>query len=212
MSLSWNIEKIKDYETVCRDAEGHIKHRTEALIFATMSVGMGRITEDNAAEFYARLHVIEGATGSMCYGPDPVPALVEKIAGDTSLDLSDTIERALREAGVGGRKDRSAPFTADEIKAHIGLTVNVGYETREEWAQRVIIGAGDRLHKYGERRLSDEEIEAQQQELRLRAEQLYNDSRYDAANDLENQIDRYDVTVMRDLVGYYERATEDMKL
>jgi hypothetical protein len=33
---------------------------TERIILLTMSVGMGEITEKNAGEFYARVHVVEG--------------------------------------------------------------------------------------------------------------------------------------------------------
>src|SRR5581483_2508285 len=62
MSLTWNIEKVKDYDTVCW-IEGELNPITNTLIWATMSVKLGEITEKNAAEFYARLAITEKITG-----------------------------------------------------------------------------------------------------------------------------------------------------
>lgn len=59
MSLDWQLTKIRDYETVCLVDDGTgrqiLNPRTNALIYATMAVGMGDITEKNAPEFYARV-------------------------------------------------------------------------------------------------------------------------------------------------------------
>lgn len=88
MALTWNIGKVKDYKTNCFDRiprEGNearlneggfmgpfwyeskddatmlerMSVTTQTLIFATMSVGLGSITEKNAEEFYRRLAWVE---------------------------------------------------------------------------------------------------------------------------------------------------------
>lgn len=60
MALTWKLTSITDYESVCwlPEYEGStyktLNPVTEYLIFSTMSVGMGEITEANWEEFYAR--------------------------------------------------------------------------------------------------------------------------------------------------------------
>jgi hypothetical protein len=80
MALSWNVEEVENHETVCFEmrkpnpSEGkvetdengearYLRPLTEMLIFSTISVGIGRITEKNAAEFYARLRLMEQIDG-----------------------------------------------------------------------------------------------------------------------------------------------------
>lgn len=59
MSLDWDLSKIEDRDTVCRvtDADGNkvMSPATHALIWSTMAVGLGQITEKNAEVFYARV-------------------------------------------------------------------------------------------------------------------------------------------------------------
>lgn len=67
MSLNWNIGSIKDHKTVCtiiaeKDDEMRgvkagdelLNPITSTLIWTTLAVDMGEITEKNAAEFYDR--------------------------------------------------------------------------------------------------------------------------------------------------------------
>jgi hypothetical protein len=75
MSLNWNAEKVENYEQVCLIGEGDEKRLnpvTHALIFHTMSVGLGSITKENAAKFYARVALVEKIDGASCHdGKDP---------------------------------------------------------------------------------------------------------------------------------------------
>ena len=113
MALSWQVDGIKDYETVWWEGEkGSIDRRmnpvTEALIFGTMSVGLGSITDKNVDEFAARFRIIEKIHGAQLYKPDP--------SGEGRVDW----------------------FVSDEdFIAHIGLVCNVTNETRSKWAQRI---------------------------------------------------------------------------
>lgn len=62
MSLNFKLTNIKDYETVCLDENNHIKPITNNIIFSTMAVDMGEITEKNYVEFYTRLLMFDTAT------------------------------------------------------------------------------------------------------------------------------------------------------
>ena len=113
MSLNWQVDGIKDYENVCWIGDREMGDRrmnpvTEALIFGTMSVGLGSITDKNVDEFAARFRVIEKIHGAMLYKPNP--------EGEGHIDwyLSD-----------------------EDFIAHIGLACNVSNETRSKWAQRI---------------------------------------------------------------------------
>lgn len=79
MSLDWDITRIKDYETLCwvpapgplnrsqgvvtNDQSQMLNPVTHALIFATMSVGWGEITEQNYQDWYLRYRMWELCVG-----------------------------------------------------------------------------------------------------------------------------------------------------
>jgi hypothetical protein len=73
MSLNWNVEQVVNHEQVCfietdeKDSEGKPLRRmnpvTDALIWATISIKLGEITEANADDFYARLAIMEKLSG-----------------------------------------------------------------------------------------------------------------------------------------------------
>lgn len=61
MSLNYQLTNIRDWQELTGD-EG-VKPVTQALIFATMAVGMGQITEANAHKFAVRLEVVQRVDG-----------------------------------------------------------------------------------------------------------------------------------------------------
>jgi len=82
---------------------------TNALIWATIGVGLPGITRENAAEFFARLRFIERLDGA----------------------------HLIRAEVDGVRPEGYAAFiTPEEIVAHIGLTANVTRESRTQWLKR----------------------------------------------------------------------------
>lgn len=109
MSLRFDFERIKDYETTCYvdadelDADGTPLRRlnpvTNSLVWSTISVKLGAITEANADEFYARYKFCERLDG---------PFLT----------------------GAGGKPYRLTP---EDVQAHIGLTCNVVNESRAKF-------------------------------------------------------------------------------
>lgn len=103
MSLNWNLEGIKDYKTICWDEDGSLSGLTECMIFMTIPVKIGRITEANAGEFWARLNFVQKHDGAM-----------------------------MRKVDENG-ESKPAFFTAEDVVAHIGLSCNVADETRAKF-------------------------------------------------------------------------------
>lgn len=120
MALRYSLEQIENWKDVCfieasddipdagvKKGQRIMNPVTDALIMATMGVGLGSIAEKNAAEFYARLSL-----GESLYGP-----------------------HLIRPQEDGTRKPR--PITAEEVRAHTGLSCNVSDESRTKWLQRI---------------------------------------------------------------------------
>ena len=68
MSLDWDLTKIKNYKEVCweenEDGTSRLNAVTDSLIWLTMAIGIGRITEENAPEVYGRIAAYEKLFGS----------------------------------------------------------------------------------------------------------------------------------------------------
>ena len=60
MPLNWGISKVANWEQVSMDSKnGKEAWITQALIWATMQIGMSSITEKNADEFYMRIALVQ---------------------------------------------------------------------------------------------------------------------------------------------------------
>ncbi len=107
MALHWDISKIENYKEVCRlppekgEEVGDLTPVTESLIWATMEIEMGQITEANYVEFWMRLSALD----ALCEGE------VGRIYDP--------------EKSRGGKKFRMRPITLEEVRNHIGLGTNV---------------------------------------------------------------------------------------
>lgn len=66
MSLDYFLGDIEDYKTLCFNEDG-MNHETKGLIFATIGLGIDRITEKNWREFAIRLRIWEQVVGCFCY-------------------------------------------------------------------------------------------------------------------------------------------------
>lgn len=115
MSLNWNVSKIADSNTVCfqhytenGEPQRRMTQSTELLIFTTMVVGFGRITESNYKEFYKRVALFERLHGA---------ARAKKDCRGKFVD---------------------DPYTLEDIRQHIGLTTNVSEEKPAAWRKRII--------------------------------------------------------------------------
>lgn len=119
MALNWDVTKIENYEevTTVQDADGNDIWNpvTESLVWLAMFTDIGwEITEENAAEFYARIRVYEKLHGTMLKGRD-------------------------EETG----KVQSRPITPADVQSHIGLSVNVSGESRSKFMKKQVERALD---------------------------------------------------------------------
>jgi len=124
MSLNYDLGKIANYEQVCfLEAPADIPSQgimqgdrmmnpvTQTLVWSTIAVDLGSITEANAAEFFARLRLVERLDGPFLIRP---------------------------EGPDGKRPEGSAAFvTEDEVLAHVGLSCNVSTMTRSQWLRKI---------------------------------------------------------------------------
>ena len=111
MSLNWDFTKCKDSEALGEAEEWPITH---ALIWLTMGTGIGDISEKNAPEFYARIHLLEEIDGKW-------------LRFATHFDAENQADEW---------EDR--PITPEDVQKRIGLSTNVfPMETRAKWLSRV---------------------------------------------------------------------------
>ena len=59
MSLNWNVQKVDNYEEM-QETESGI---TDAVVWLTMAVGIGEITETNVEEFAQRTALVQMLNG-----------------------------------------------------------------------------------------------------------------------------------------------------
>ncbi|HIL26424.1 MAG TPA: hypothetical protein EYG21_03385 [Nitrospinaceae bacterium] len=108
MSLNWNLKDIVDFEKVCWQEDQSINPITEGLVFRTMTVSLGEITQKNANEFWERSFM-----ASIGIGQKPISVFTE-------------------ENGLS-RRD----YTLEEITKHIGLKTNVSNKSRASFMKDV---------------------------------------------------------------------------
>jgi hypothetical protein len=119
MSLDAKWTAVKNWEEVCfEDREAtpirpkgrYIKPQTEAIVFATMFVGMNRITEENWNEFYARLFAWERAHGQLLFN------------------------------GFDEKTGQKIPYYLSEevVRQHIGLHTNASNLTAKQFAVKLL--------------------------------------------------------------------------
>ena len=135
MSLNWNVNDVKwPYVWVggTEDGMGNITFTGKpedpkfmnpvinTLIWATMAVGIGSITEENWREFAARMEITERLNG---------PFL--KVSSNITPD----------KLAIYGLTEAPASFPLWVVKECIGLKTNVTNETRSAWSKRKMAGA-----------------------------------------------------------------------
>lgn len=120
MSLNWSTQKVKYFNDnpdnlYVKISKGNpdeyedVNAETKALIFGSMSVGFGTITEKNASEWYARWKMCEEYDGySLC--------------------------RIVKENG----KYEDVYLTPEVVIKHIGLSTNVSLMTTPNWCKTFI--------------------------------------------------------------------------
>ena len=59
MALNWDLGDIENFKSVCRNEDESLREETELLIFYTMNLGMGLITQNSVDKFILRLRMYE---------------------------------------------------------------------------------------------------------------------------------------------------------
>ena len=96
MSLNYDLSTIKDWEKVTKHPDrAELTPVTHALIWATIAVGSGHITELNAYQFYRRLSFSERARGSY----------LQKWDGEASSERYITIAEVRAHVGLSTNAD-----------------------------------------------------------------------------------------------------------
>lgn len=80
MALHWSVEDVANYEEVCfliagpedvgrgvKEGDKFLNGITRSLTFATIPVGISRITKANVNDFYSRLSAWEKLYGAACF-------------------------------------------------------------------------------------------------------------------------------------------------
>ena len=111
MGGNWFRPNESDLEKLAagQDFVKRLRPITNALIWATLSVDLRGITEENHVEFWTRLRLCEKLTGAFMNWKDP-------------------------ETG----KWESRLITFEEVKSHIGLGTNVSPSTWREWMTKQV--------------------------------------------------------------------------
>ena len=83
MSLNYYYSDVANANKVMFDEDDMMRPDTKSIIFTTMAVGLGEITEKNWLEFYARMNILERLHG---YTPIPPERLKEHIGLRTNVN------------------------------------------------------------------------------------------------------------------------------
>ena len=73
MSLDFNLTAVKkdsQNKDVCRDKDGNLTGLAQTMIFMTMFVDLGEVTEKNYKMFWERCYLYEHGLGAMRKNPD----------------------------------------------------------------------------------------------------------------------------------------------
>lgn len=96
MPLRYELSNIKDFETVCLMPDGELKVITEVLI--KTAVGISRITDTNAAEYFERLCLLAAVEGAPAIHGDGTPWFItqDDVNAHIGLDTNHTSVSAAR--------------------------------------------------------------------------------------------------------------------
>jgi len=118
MSLNYNLSNVKCYQqdfsklyvkyTQFGSEYEDLNPEAKSMVFATVMVGIGTITDSNASDFYARYKFLEKIDGTYLYS----------YLGESG-DLEDQY------------------VTTDIVNKYIGLSTNVSFESNTSWLDRI---------------------------------------------------------------------------
>jgi hypothetical protein len=110
MPLTWDTQDVLNYEDVCwitseagipdhgiEPGQKYLNPVTNALIWHSLNTGIGRITEVNAAEVYARIALVETLYGASLRNSDgPRPITMDDVLQHVGLTTNATFQEESR--------------------------------------------------------------------------------------------------------------------
>lgn len=119
MALTWDLGEIANWKTTCRldvrtNDEGEevwtLNPLTDALIWSTMGVGIGKITEDNYEEFYRRMCALAKIHGPMLRNAEgPRGITLAEVRAHIGLTCNVSFQHDLEfQMGLGRRVNEDA--------------------------------------------------------------------------------------------------------
>jgi len=128
MPLTWDTGEILNYEEVCwpvaeEDIPAHgieagkqyLSPVTNALIWHSLNTGIGKITEDSAAEVYARIALVEKLYGASLWNSDgPRPITRDDVLKHVGLVTNATFQQESRTSFLKRHADY---FLTEEVAA-----------------------------------------------------------------------------------------------
>ena len=125
--LNWDIGNIKNRKSVCKNDDGSFSEETELLIFYTMNLGMGLITESNVDKFILRFRMYEVLFGMSKW---------RNVDGERINAISDTLIRKHIGLRTNASKISDAEFNKKMLKQLVreAEAVSENMKGREEEA------------------------------------------------------------------------------
>ena len=123
MALNWDGTNIKNFSSVSRNDDGSFSEETELLIFYTMNLGMGLITESNVDKFILRFRMYEVLFGMSKW---------RNVDGERINAISDTLIRK----HIGLRTNASSISDAQFNKNMLKQLVREAEATSENMNRR----------------------------------------------------------------------------
>ena len=132
MALHWNIGDIANFKELCHinvrtNDEGEeicdINPVTDSLIWSTMAVGMGEITEDKYEEFYRRMVALAKIHGPMLRNEDGSMAItLADVRAHIGLKCNVSFQHDLEfQMGLGRRVNQDAGAALSQAKKDLAV-------------------------------------------------------------------------------------------
>ena len=122
MALNWDTSKVENYEEVCWKiadfdhptsgisvGDRILNPVTNALIWHSLNTGIGTITEENAAEVYARIHLVEKLHGESLWTAD----------GPKAISMEDVLQHVGLYTNASFKDESRASFLKRHAAYHL---------------------------------------------------------------------------------------------
>ena len=120
MALTWSIENVKDTEEIQTTEHAGV---TTAIVFATMGMGLHKITDKNLPEWHLRLAIYQALHGDLLQGPSE--------ACDLKSEADPDHDHARECYGTH-------PLTWEHVDRRVGLETNAFPDLgRAKWLKRL---------------------------------------------------------------------------